>query len=185
MLLALILATAPAARAVTLDSLLAKGEVSVLETFPDGRLRQVTAIGLLDAPIDRVWALLVDFGAYESWMPKVRDSTVVSRTETEAVVDWTVAVAGPDISWRQRIVIDPVSHTITATQLSGAMPGSRWVWKLSDYGGKTLAERTIRVNVVETNWFVRQIEDEQHTLDFGINTAIGVVELRGLETRLR
>jgi carbon monoxide dehydrogenase subunit G len=184
MVLAFALALTAAAPAATLESMLAKGELTLLETFPDGRLKQVTAVGLLDAPVDTVWAVLVDFGGYTGWMPKVRESRVVSNTGNEWVVDWTISVVGPDIKSRQKIVVDPDARTIMATQLEGGMPGSRWSWKLSDQGSKTLAERTVRVNVVESNWFIKQIEDEQHTLDYGINTAVGVVELRGLERKL-
>ncbi len=170
--------------AASLDGLLARGEVSLLETYPDGRLKQVTAIARLPVTMDRVWAVLTDYASYETWMPQVRDSTVAGTEGGRTLVDWTVAVVGPDVKFRQSIAADRAAGTIRATHAGGAMPGSTWSWQLSSEGDRTLVERTVRVNVVDSNWFVKQVEDEHHTLDYGINSAVGVVELRGLARKL-
>ena len=164
--------------------MLAKGEVSLLETYPDGRLKQVTAIAQVKAPIERVWAQLTDYAGYAGWMPQVKAVTVRSSTGSVAEVEWTVAVVGPDIKFVQRLEMDTTAHTITGTYVSGAMPGSHWNWALTADGDQTLVQRTVRVNVVDSNWFIKQVEDEHHTLDYGINSAIGVVELRGLARAL-
>lgn len=169
-----------AAGAGTLDELLARGQLSLLETYPDGRLRMTTAIGRVHAPPEVVWAKLTDWGAYERWMPQVADSTVVSADAASAVVDWSIAVVGPNVNFRARYTLDRARWTIHGEQVSGALGGSSWDWKLEPVGGETLVYRSVRSNVVETNWIVRQVEDEHHTLDYGINVATGVVELRGL-----
>lgn len=168
----------------SIDSLLKRGELSLLETYPDGRLKQVTAMAQVKAPSERVWALLVDFARYGEWMPQVKAVSVKSQSETEAVVEWTVAVVGPDIRFTQKLVLDQANLAISGTHAAGALPGSHWEWHLEPAGENTLVERTVRVNVVDSNWFVKQVEDEHHTLDFGINSAIGVVELRGLARKL-
>jgi ribosome-associated toxin RatA of RatAB toxin-antitoxin module len=168
----------------SLDALLAKGEVTLLETRPDGRLRQVTALALVHAPIDVVWKRLTDFAAYETWMPQVVDSTVVSTVADTVVVDFSVAVVGPNINFRESHVLDPVAHTVSGTWVSGALQGSHWDWKLETHGADTLVSRVLYLNVMDTNWIVRQVDDEHHTMDYGINVATGVVELRGLEKAL-
>lgn len=175
----------PAATAETLDTLLARGEVTLLETKPDGRLKQVTAIGLVPAPVDRVWARLTDFASYESWMPQVDDSTVVSHEGNTWVVDFSVGVVGPNINFRQQLVCDDATRTIRATWVSGALEGSHWEWKLEPRGSETVAWRTLYTNVVDTNWVVRQVETEAHTMEYGINVATGVVELRGLARSMK
>lgn len=181
----MILLAAALCSAASLDGLLARGELSLLETYPDGRLKQVTAIARLEAPLDSVWSVLTDYAAYETWMPQVRDSTVVSVEGNTAIVDWTVGVVGPDIQMRQSLAADRAAGTIIARHVSGAMGGSSWAWKLTGEGERTLVERTLRLNVVDSNWFIKQVEDEHHTLDYGINSAAGVVELRGLAQRLK
>jgi hypothetical protein len=164
----------------SLDALLARGEVSLLETWPDGRLKAATAIALVHAPIDAVWTKLVGWGEYVHWMPQVTKSEVVSLESNVAVVDWTLAVVGPNINFRGRYEQDPVAHRITGTQVSGALSGSNWEWRLEPAGADTMVYRSVRSNVVETNWIIKQVEDENHTLDYGINVATGIVEVRGL-----
>lgn len=176
--------SAPASAADGLDALLARGEVTLLETRPDGRLRQVTAIGLVEAPVDVVWAKLTDFAAYESWMPQVADSTVVSTEGNTVVVDFSVAVVGPNVNFRQKLTLDPATRVIRGEWVDGALKGSRWEWRLEPRGEHTLAHRVLFTNVVDTNWIVRSVEDENHTLEYGINVATGVVEMRGLKKAL-
>lgn len=169
------------ARADELDALLARGEVTLLETRPDGRLKQVTAIGRIKAPIDKVWAKLTDLGAYETWMPQVASSKVVSATSAEVVVDLSIAVVGPNVNFREKLELDPATHTIRGTWVSGALSGSHWEWRLEARGEETMVWRTLYTNVVDTNWIVRQVEDANHTMEYGINVATGVVEMRGLK----
>jgi hypothetical protein len=164
-----------------LDALLARGEVTLLETRPDGRLAQVTALAIIHAPIGDVWDKLVGFAAYQAWMPQVASSTVVSQTPSSAVIDFSVSVVGPNVNFRGACVLDAAAHTVHGTWVSGALQGSRWDWKLEARGDSTLATRTLYTNVIDTNWIVRQVEDENHTLEYGINVATGVVELRGLK----
>ena len=71
----LALTLAQPAGAATLDGMLSKGQVTLVETGSDGRLSQVTTLSRIDAPVDAVWARLVDFDAYETWMPQVSQTT--------------------------------------------------------------------------------------------------------------
>lgn len=168
----------------SVDTLLDRGELTLLETWPDGRLKAATAIARIDQPVEVVWAKLVDWDAYESWMPQVEEATRVSGDATTAVVDWNLAVVGPNIRFRARYALDPVARTVKGEWVSGALRGSTWEWRLEADGASTLVYRSVRSNVVETNWIVAQVEDSSHTLDYGINVATGIVEVRGLKAAL-
>lgn len=175
-LLSLALAAPP-----SVDSLLGRGELTLLETWPDGRLKAATAIARVDQPVEAVWARLTDWDAYERWMPQVAESTLVSQEADAAVVDWTLAVVGPNIRFRARYALDAEARTVKGEQVSGALRGSTWEWRLEPAGAATIVYRTVCSNVVETNWIVSQVEDEHHTLDYGINVATGIIEVRGLK----
>lgn len=167
-----------------LDAMLARGEVTLLETHADGRLRQVTAIALVRRPIAEVWARLIDFDTYERWMPGCADATVVSTEGGEVVVDWTVSVLGPDVRFREAMKLDAERHVVDGRWVSGALPGSRWAWRLEARGADTIVRREVHTTVVDSSWLVRQAEDDHHTLEYGINVASGVVELRGLKVAM-
>ena len=168
----------------TLDGLLQRGEVTLLETLADGKLKEATAIGIVRRPIDDVYAKLADFGAYENWMPQVDDSTVVSRDGNTMIVDISIGVVGPNVNFRQRVDLDPVAHRIEASWVSGALEGSHWTWELQPHAEGTLAYRRLHAKVIDGNWVLRQVEDENHTLEYGINTATGIIEIRGLKKAL-
>lgn len=172
------------AHAEDLSALLSRGEVNLLETFADGRLRQVTTMALVRAPVDKVWATLIDFASYDLWMPQVSRADVMQQDGNVIEAEWAISVVGPDVTYRGKYTLDPTSYSITGTWVSGALQGSRWDWKLDSTAAGTIVKRTVRVNVVDSNWVLRQFEDENHTLDYGLNSSVGVVEVRGLKAHL-
>jgi len=177
LVVALGLVLSPAARADTLDSLLARGEVVLVETQPDGHLKQVTGISRVEAPAAEVWAKLVDFAAYPEWMSNCAKAEVTEQGENYAVVDWSVRVPGPNVKFSGRYDYDPETWTIIGTHTGGALEGSHWEWRLVSDGDQTVMYRTVFSNVVADNWLVRQFEDEHHSMEFGLNAATPVIEL--------
>jgi hypothetical protein len=171
------LASVPTARADTLEALLAKGEVVVVETHPDGHLEQVTGISRVEAPVAEVWAKLIDFGAYPEWMSNCAKAEVTEQGENYAVVDWSVRVPGPNVKFSGRYDYDATTWTVVGTHTGGALEGSHWEWHLVPDGDATVMYRTVFSNVVADNWLVRQFEDEHHSLEFGLNAATPVIEL--------
>ena len=117
-------------------------------------------------------------------MPTVTDSTVVDSKSGEVTIDWTLGLAGPDIQFRARYLIDSTKQTITGEQVSGALAGSRWSWKVEPSGAGSIVTRVVRSNVVDTNWFLKQAENKWHTLEYGINLSSGVIELKGLKAAI-
>lgn len=167
-----------------LSVMLRQGEVNLLETWPDGRLKQATSIAFIPAPAEKIWAVLVDFERYEEWMPQVVEARESGRTEAMVVVDWRIAVVGPDVQLRTRYTMDMASWTIQGNWESGALSGSAWSWRLIPVEGGTKVYRSLRVYAVDSNWVLKQVEDEHHTLDYGLNSSVAVIEVRGLKRRM-
>ncbi len=174
----------PPVPADDLGSLLSQGEVNLLETWPDGRLKQVTTIAFMPVAPEKIWSVLVDFEHYEDWMPQVAMATESGRTATMVVVDWRIAVVGPDVQLQTRYTMDAATWTIQGKWEAGALPGSTWSWRLVPVDGGTRVYRSLRTYAVDSNWVLKQVEDENHTLDYGLNSAVGVIEVRGLRRKL-
>jgi hypothetical protein len=174
----------PAHAADDLASLLARGQVALVETRDDGRVDRVTAIARIPAPIDRVWSQIVAFENYVGWMPQVVKSDVASRTASEVVVDWAVATPGPNVNFSAKYVPNEVTHTVRGTWVAGALEGSHWEWELVADGASTLVYRTTYSSAVSDNWLLRQFDDKAHTLELGLNAAAPIVELQALEKAL-
>ena len=172
---------AASARASELDDLLARGEVSLIESTADGGLQQVTTFSRIHAPVAGVWAKLIDFASYETWMPQVATSDEVERTEASVTVDWSIKVPGPNVNFRARYDLEPVAYKVTATGVSGSVAGGVWEWVLKDEGATTFVTRTTYASAVVDTWIVRQFDDEAHSLELGINAASPIIEVRGLK----
>ena len=167
-----------------LDDWLARGEVSVFELKDDGHLKQVTNITDLPAPVDAVWAKLIDFEAWPTWMTQVDEVQVVARDGDALDVRWNIAVVGPAVTFTGRYTLDTAKRTITGEWLDGQLKGSFWSWRLEPHGAQTRLYRTSFTNAVTDNWLLRQLDDEAHTMEYGINAATGFLEVRALKRAL-
>ena len=70
------------------------------------------------------------------------------------------------------------------TQVSGALEGSHWEWRLVPEAGGTRVYRESYSTAVAGNWMLSQFDDSSHTLEIGLNAAAPIVELQALTTAL-
>ncbi len=164
-----------------LDTWLARGEVTVFESKSDGHLRQVTNITDIPAPIEAVWERILDFDHWSTWIPQVAESRIIARTADSVDVAWNLQVLGPPVKFSGRYQIDRAHWTIRGVWLDGALQGSYWDWKLEDRGGTTRLYKTAYINAVTDNWLLRQLDDEAHTMEYGINASSGYLEVKALK----
>lgn len=183
-LLLLSLLLSPAAQAEDLADLLARGELALLETRPDGRVAQVTSIVDLDAPIAVVWAKITDFAAWKDWVPQVLESTATPQGADSLDVRWSIKAVGPPVRFTGRYTLDRARWTVRGRWLEGALEGSTWAWRLEDLGGRTRLYRTAFTNAVADNWLLRSFDDDAHTLEIGLNAATGLIEAAALKRAL-
>lgn len=164
----------------SLASLLNRGELILTESNPDGTLKQATAIGRVNAPVDAVWARLVTYEGYPGWMPKVGALEILEAAEGRHVLKWDVEVPGPNYRYTMRSVEDRAARVIQQDQIAGSLGGSHWSWQLVPQGEQTLVYRSAYTNVTDESWVAKQLDDSAHTLSFGVNVTTCLVELRAL-----
>ncbi len=158
-----------------------QGELVQVQTGPDGQLLGVRALGRIDAPIDEVWKVLVDFDHHQDWLPMVVRTEVTARQGNTHTVEWTVQVPGPNLHFSCDWVVDEAQHTMRATGARGALEGGAWSWTLHDGGDHTLVERATEASAVVDSWLIRQFDDDARTLQLGINLTSPLVEVQGLK----
>ena len=173
--------TAPFSNSETLLSLLGKGELALVESRGDSSLKQVTAIAVVSAPIDVVWARITDYAAYQSWMPKVGAVTVLKTEGNTQQIDWDIEVPGPNYKYTMQSVADKSTWTVKQKQIGGALKGSFWGWQLVSQGANsTLVFRTTFTNVTGESWIATQLDDENQTLNYSINISSALLEVKAV-----
>lgn len=178
---AFLLATGLAA-AGPLDTMLARGEVTLVEENARGGVERVTALADIDAPPDRVWARLVDFGAYPRWMHGALKAEVTPVGPGVVDVDFLVKAPGPNVRYRARITLDEAARTITAVATGKNLQGSRWTWRLEPRpGGGTRVHREAKAGGIEDNWALDMLGEHKEVILLGVNLASPVIEVRSLK----
>src|SRR5713226_1944160 len=117
--------------ALTLESLLAGGPVVSIESTSEGKF--AAAVGLADiaAPVDKVWAVLTEFGAYREFVPRVVRSTV-DTAEGALQVKFEIESPGPNTKYTVQYALDGLAHVAEGRQVAGDLKGSSWRWELSE-----------------------------------------------------
>ena len=158
-----------------------QGELVQVLSAPDGGLAGVKALGRIDAPIDAVWKVLVDFDHHQDWLPMIVKTEVVEVRGDTHTVDFVVQVPGPNMRFSCDWVVDAEHYTMRATGARGSLEGGTWSWTLHDAGDHTLVERVTEASAVVDSWLIRQFDDEARTLQVGINVTSPLVEVQGLK----
>lgn len=97
---------------------------------------------LVDAPLDRVYALAKDVESFPDFMPDVESLVVVERSPdgSRTVTDW-VGIASDfklKVRWTEEDVWDDVGHTCRFQQIKGDYQSYGGLWTFSDAGeGRT------------------------------------------------
>lgn len=94
---------------------------------------------LVDAPLDRVYAIAQDNESFPEFMDDLKSLEIVERDGGRIVSDWvgTVPSFGLKLKWRQEDVWDDEKHACAFRQLEGDYDKLEGTWRFSDEGGKT------------------------------------------------
>lgn len=126
-------------------STLPAGKVRVeLAPFPGSSIRMGRSLGVIDAPADRVAAILEDYENYYRFMPHFRASKVLSRRGSSALVYMEAAAAHGAITlWVQMKLkaetLPDQTRVITGKFVKGNVTTLHAIWKVAPLDTKRSA----------------------------------------------
>jgi ribosome-associated toxin RatA of RatAB toxin-antitoxin module len=99
------------------------------------------AVGIVDAPIDTVLAIVQDYGSYEKFMPHFRASRVLSRRGNSALVYMQASIAADTMTLWAQLKIGPRPNVgnariIEAKMVQGNMDAMQARWELTSVDGQ-------------------------------------------------
>lgn len=105
--------------------------------MPDVEVSQV-----MNAPVQRVWEVLNDVGAYPQLMEHVRSLEVVEHGPTHRLVSWEVDIKGCVMRWLEREEMDAARYRIDYRAIEGDLEEFSGYWQL-----EALSETTSRATL--------------------------------------
>jgi len=166
--------------------LLEKGELSLVESYRSGRLRQVTVVALVKAAPLKVWDVLTDYENYIKFMPNLDEIEITKRQGADVFIEYELEVPGPNMDYT--LIHHHLPKTridITLADDEGDIQTGAWRWELipHDNGGQTILVYSLYTDVRESSWVLRQIMKSQPSLEHGLNVATGLVTIRAIKKR--
>jgi ribosome-associated toxin RatA of RatAB toxin-antitoxin module len=166
--------------------LLEKGELSLVESYRNGRLRQVTVVALVKASPDKVWRVLTDYEHYVEFMPNLDELEIVKRQGADVVIAYELEVPGPNMDYSLVHHHEPKTRIdITLADDEGDIQTGAWRWELVSHAGgnQTILVYSLYTDVRESSWILKQIMKSQPSLEHGLNVATGLVTVRAIKKR--
>lgn len=166
--------------------LLQKGELSLVESYRSGRLRQVTVVALVKATPAKVWRVLTDYEHYVEFMPNLDEIEITKREGADVVIAYELEVPGPNMDYT--LIHHHVPKTridVTLADDEGDIQTGAWRWELIPHqnGSQTILVYSLYTDVRESSWVLRQIMKSQPSLEHGLNVATGLVTVRAIMKR--
>ena len=164
--------------------LLELGELSLVESYSNGRLKQATVIGLIKAPPAKVWAVITDYKRYPQMIPSVVEIEIISKKGDDLVLEMEIEVPGSNVEYKRHDRLFP-PHRIEMwpEDDEGDITRGRWRWELVPHanGTQTILIYTLDYNVGESSWILRQFLKETPTAEHGLNVATGQVSIQAFK----
>ncbi len=153
--------------------LLQRGPLALVEQAKDGKFQQATAIVLVNAPPDRVYATLLDHGKFKDYVPKVLTSEVEKSNAKSFEVRFVIDVPGPDTDYTIKYVRDDAKRVLRGTWAKGDLKDSKWEWRVEEApDGKTLLYHQLQVKNFSS--VLTSLEDDRQTMTVGVNVSSAI-----------
>jgi ribosome-associated toxin RatA of RatAB toxin-antitoxin module len=103
---------------------------------PGTSVRAGRAVGIVDAPLDAVMAVVQDYGAYEKFMPHFKASRVLSRRGESALVYMQASIARDTMTLWCQLKVGPrpnvgTTRVIEAKMVEGNMDAMHARWEVT------------------------------------------------------
>ncbi|MFH2100406.1 MAG: SRPBCC family protein, partial [Pseudomonadota bacterium] len=165
--------------------LLSEGDLCMVTSKENGRLKQATAMTLINAPQALVWETVVNFAAYPEFMPTVDKAEIVERVDGEVVVDYRLEVPGPNIDFTVRHRFIPQTQVdVWLENDDGPLKTGGWRFELLPVDeNRTLLIYDFYTDMSDTNWLVRILLKNHPVIESGINVGSALISVQSMKKR--
>ncbi|MBW1871779.1 MAG: SRPBCC family protein, partial [Deltaproteobacteria bacterium] len=134
--------------------MLNKGEVTLVESYRSGKLRQVTIVGLVKATPTKVWDVLTDYEHYLKFMPSLVEVEITKKQGADTIITYELEVPGVNMDYSLRHHNLPKSRIdISLADDEGDITTGAWRWDLVPHenGTQTMLIYSLYTDVSESS----------------------------------
>jgi len=175
----------------TLNHLMKKGQVLIIDEKPDGSLDLVTAGIIIDAPPAEVYKTLVQFDKYAEYMPSAAGVEVVGEKDGKKLVKY-------DIEFKFLVLKFAVQYTMKQSFVKnreitwelesskdGKLKSAYGAWQLHPApGGKTAAFYMSFTDLKSVSWALRKTFEAEPSMEVSVNASSCLMVLKAVKKRV-
>jgi ribosome-associated toxin RatA of RatAB toxin-antitoxin module len=166
-----------------LEGLLKHGQLALIESHPDGVLKQVALFTRVAAPPEKMKQIVQDPAKYPEFIPNFARQDVERTEDGKLRMDWELDVPLSSVAGVSLMTIE-ADGTVDVVAQSGDIKRGRWRWEFRDGGpGATIPIHYVYSDVREASWVTKKLVEKQPLLEHGIVIASGTVAMTAMKAR--
>src|SRR5215471_13764561 len=175
-----------------IEPLAGRGELALIESKADGRLRQITIYTLVNAPPDKCDYVIAHPKEYPWFVPNVVKSELAGEIDggkKGLFYSWELDVPLVNLKGISRMTYgDPpvasAGRRFHVETIAGDVPDGTWDWDfLPAPGGKTIIAYHGYADIRRSSWFLKKIIEHNKTIEHGAFLASGIVFVKSVKLR--
>jgi ribosome-associated toxin RatA of RatAB toxin-antitoxin module len=166
-----------------LKKLLEFGQLALIESNPDGSLRQVALLAIVDAPKQTLASVVYAPGKYPEFIPNLAKQKVTEESKNHLKLEYELEVPLVNLQGVSKMTIED-DGSVDVVAVDGDIKRGRWRWEFNALSDKiTIPIHYAYSDVSETSWFVKKLIEKQPLFEHGIVVAASTVAVRAMKAR--
>ena len=175
----------------SVTKLMKKGELLIIEEKSDGSLDLVTSGIIINAPPEKVYEVILDYGKYPEYMPSTEEVTVLKEEGNIKHVQYRIKFKFSVLKYEVTYVLDMEHFPNKGTKWDlleskdGKIKSTYGSWQLFPIeGGRTAAFYSVYSDIKNISWIIRKIFEAEPSMEISVNASSCVMVLKSLKNRV-
>ncbi len=166
-----------------LKGLLEHGQLALIETNADGALTQVALLTVVNAPKDKMIAIVRDPAKYPEFIHNFAEQTVTPQNGNQLKMEWELEVPLTNLDGVSIMTLED-NGAVDVIAESGDIKRGRWRWEFNSISDDvTIPIHYAYTDIREASWVTKKILDKEPLFEHGIVIASGTVALTAMKAR--
>lgn len=166
-----------------LGPLLKHGQIALIESYPDGGLRQVAVFTEVAASREKMAKIVQDPAKYPEFVHNFAEQEVTVQPDGRLRMEWELDVPMSNIEGVSMMTIED-NGSVDVVAQSGDIKRGRWRWEFLALGeNRSIPIHYAYSDVRKASWVTERIVKSQPLFEHGIVIASGTVAMTAMKAR--